>query len=113
MVTAGALSQVTDFGSDLFGNAASDAAFLSTDTLISLGNQAAQTIVNATVSAGISSMINGTGFQEFQDSLVKSIKTNAINQLGQHMAEEIGAAVDDKKINTALQLISHAALGCT
>lgn len=110
MATAGVLSEVGSI--EFFGEVNPNAPIMSTDTLVSVGNQATQAVVNSTVSAGISTVFNGGDLDSFKDQFIVSLKTSAINSLGEGMAEEIGGAVEAGDINQAVRYISHAALGC-
>ncbi|MEM9101206.1 MAG: restriction endonuclease fold toxin [Pseudomonadota bacterium] len=106
MVTAGATNALGDL--DFFQVVKGQEA-------ISLQQQIAQAVTNATVSAGVSSLILDGDLDNFSDSFVQSLGQQAINTLGKHMAKTIGDAFDienAKSMQTALKYISHAASGC-
>lgn len=110
MATAGVLNGLDDL--QLFGKIDPNAQFLSSDTLISIGNQATEAIITATVRAGISTVINGGSFDGFKQGFIDNLKTHAISSLGEGMAKEIGDLVENGQINQAVRYLSHAALGC-
>ncbi|MCF2907359.1 DUF637 domain-containing protein [Pseudoalteromonas sp. DL2-H2.2] len=110
MATAGVLNGLDDL--QLFGKVDPNAQFLSSDTIISIGNQATEAIVTATVRAGISAAINGGSFDGFKQDFIDNLKTHAISSLGEGMAKEIGDLVENGEINQAVRYLSHAALGC-
>lgn len=101
MVTAGALQ---NSNIDMFSEAAA-----SQDLLVSLSGQAAQAIVNATVSAGVSVAINGGNSDAYLTAFKQTLVTNAINTIGQKLANNIATA---DSLDKAAQYISNAALGC-
>ncbi|WP_125562689.1 DUF637 domain-containing protein [Pseudoalteromonas rubra] len=110
MATAGVISSFGEL--ELFGKVDPNAQFLSSDTLVSIGNQATEAIVTATVRASISAAINGGNFDGFKQDLIDNLKTHAISSLGEGMAKEIGDLVENGQINQAVRYLSHAALGC-
>ncbi|MBU1620432.1 MAG: DUF637 domain-containing protein [Gammaproteobacteria bacterium] len=112
MVTAGVLDHIGDYGSDFFGAVDKNAQFLSSDTLISLGNQATQAVVQATVSAGISTVINGGGFSSFSQSFSASLKQAGIAAVGEYMSSSIGKAYKNTDINGVIRYVAHAGAGC-
>ena len=68
-----------------------------------------QGIVESTVEAGVTSAVYG---EDFGDAFVTSLRSKAAETLGEHVAGEIGSAVEDGDMDTAGQMIAHAALGC-
>ena len=68
-----------------------------------------QGIVESTVEAGVTSAVYG---EDFGDAFVTSLRSKAAETLGEHVAGEIGSAVKDGDMDTAGQMIAHAALGC-
>ena len=68
-----------------------------------------QGIVESTVEAGVTSAVYG---EDFGDAFVTSLRSKAAETLGEHFAEGIGSAVEDGDMDTAGQMIAHAALGC-
>ena len=68
-----------------------------------------QGIVESTVEAGVTSAVYG---EDFGDAFVTSLRSKAAETLGEHVAGEIGTAVEDGDMDTAGQMIAHAALGC-
>ncbi|MCG7564579.1 DUF637 domain-containing protein [Pseudoalteromonas sp. McH1-42] len=112
MVTAGMVQEV---GAIDFFEVDPNAAFLSSDTLLSIGNQSIQAVVDSTIRAGVSTAINGGSFSDFEDSFKTSMKMFAVSELGEFMAGKIGAAFDGPNAtdtDTALKYIAHAASGC-
>lgn len=114
MVTAGVLDHIGDYGSDFFGTVDKNAQFLSSDTIISLGNQATQAVVQSTVSAGISTILAGGDISGFKDQFIGSLQGYAINALGKSLATKIGEAVHSNppKINELTRYLAHAGVGC-
>ena len=68
-----------------------------------------QGIVELTVEAGVTSAVYG---EDFGDAFVTSLRSKASEVLGEHVANGIGKAVANGKMDTAGQMIAHAALGC-
>ncbi|MCE9687167.1 DUF637 domain-containing protein [Shewanella sp. AS16] len=115
MVTAGVLSEVGNYGSDFFGSVDPNAPLLSADTMTSIGNQATQAVIKTTVSAGISTVINGGDFSEFTDAFTASLKQAGIQAVGQYLATSIGKAYKSNEAGAANEIIrylSHAGAGC-
>ncbi|NLQ24597.1 DUF637 domain-containing protein [Shewanella sp. S-1] len=113
MVTAGVVNDlINDVGVDFFGKVNPDAALLSKDTLVSLGNQATQAVVRATVTAGLSTVIQGRSLEDFGDSFTASLKSTGINTLGEYMASSIGKAYRAGDINNVMRYLAHAGSGC-
>jgi hypothetical protein len=107
MATAGVL-QNTNVG--MFSEAAA-----SENLLVSLSGQAAQSVVNATVTAGVSLAINGGNSEDFKDAFIQSVAMDAINSIGERVATKIGVLAklpEGEGIGAAAKYISHAALGC-
>ncbi|KNC65683.1 DUF637 domain-containing protein [Pseudoalteromonas ardens] len=110
MATAGMLSHFSDL--QFFGEVNPDAALFSADTLIEVGNQATQAVVNSTISAGISTAINGGDFSDFSDSFTNSLKSAGIAAVGEYMSSSIGAAYKDGDISNVVRYLAHAGAGC-
>ncbi len=68
-----------------------------------------QSLISTAVDTGVSTLIEG---EELGDALLSSLRAEAAGVLGENLAQEIGAAVDNGDLDTAGQLIAHAALGC-
>ena len=68
-----------------------------------------QGILESTVEAGVTSAVYG---EDFGEAFVTSIRSKAAETLGEHIAQGIGKAVANGKMDTAGQMIAHAALGC-
>ena len=103
MLTAGLSAQITEMaglGADL----PKDAPFTQRIT-----QDIQQGIVESTVEAGVTSAVYG---EDFGDAFVTSLRSKAAETLGEHFAQGIGSAVEDGKMDTAGQMIAHAALGC-
>ena len=66
-------------------------------------------LIRASVRAGVSTAIQGG---EFGASFVAALRMEASDVLGENLAQEIGTAVEIGDLDTAGQLIAHAALGC-
>ncbi len=94
------ISDVADIGIDLPQTA-------------SLADRVAQDIqrglIRTTVNAGVSTAIEGG---QLDANLIAALRMEAASVIGENAAQEIGTAVDDGHLNTAGQLIAHAALGC-
>lgn len=112
MVTAGALHSLdAEFFmgmSDEFSNTVEGVESLS------LLGQAAQVTTHSLVSAAIRLAPEGD-FGDIDSLLGSMIMQNAVNQLGEHMAQKIGLAFDSEEagaIETAMLYITHAASGC-
>ncbi|MEY4589580.1 MAG: hypothetical protein RL497_1656 [Pseudomonadota bacterium] len=106
MATAGAL-QNTDL--KMFEAVKSDSLGLS------FAKQAGQAVYNSTVTAGISTAINGGNSKEFFNSFKQGLLSSAVDKLGEKMAKTIGAAYDNgspEGISNSLRYIAHAGAGC-
>ena len=68
-----------------------------------------QSLISTAVDTGVSTLIEG---EALVDALLSSLRAEAAGVLGENLAQEIGAAVDNGDLDTAGQLIAHAALGC-
>lgn len=119
MITAGAVASVNNYFDtgnffDLEKGAETAANFSATGTNIQLVDQAAQAVVNATVKAGVNTLVYGGDLGDFQQILAQSLAQDAINQLGAKIANKIGRLADSNppQIGEALRYVSHAALGC-
>ncbi|MDK2593796.1 DUF637 domain-containing protein [Pseudoalteromonas obscura] len=110
MATAGMMSHFSDL--QFFGEVNPDAAFLSTDTLISVSNQATQAVVNSTISAGISTVINGGDFSDFAAGFTNSLKSAGISAVGEYMSSTIGSAYRGGDITNSVRYLAHAGAGC-
>lgn len=76
---------------------------------MSLTAQVGQAVTHAAVQAGAQSIILGA---DFEDSFVQSLVSNSLSIIGEKLANEIGTAKSGGNINTATQLVAHAAVGC-
>jgi len=126
MVTAGAISAIdaeffagTTDGFDAAAltdgsQAAVDAATSSqaAQQVSSIGSQVAQAAAHASIQAGVSVVANGGSISDFKDQFVQAMAHSAISKIGEELAKEIGAAKDSGNINTALQYVAHAGVGC-
>jgi hypothetical protein len=106
MATAGTLSGVE--GLEFFGEVNPNAATLSVDTLISVGNQTTQVIVNSAVSAGIETIINGKSLDTLGDSFVAALRYKAVNTIGSNLT----GSIESSNFSEAMKYIAHAATGC-
>jgi len=83
---------------------------------LTLGQQAAQAVTHASVSAGVDAIVYGDGIEEFTDSFLTNLGQNTIDLIGEKMANKIGDAAKNPdpelRINEATKYIAHAALGC-
>lgn len=77
-----------------------------------LGQQAIQAVVHASVTSTATTLVNGGSFDDFSDVFVQSLAQNAINTIGENLAREIGIAKYNGNINTAVQYVAHASVGC-
>ena len=69
----------------------------------------AQGVIAVGVDTAVSTVVEG---QDLGDALLGSLRSEAAAILGENVAQEIGAAVENGDMDTAGQLIAHAALGC-
>lgn len=109
MVTAGAMSQLQD--SFKYFDSIPDGDFSTLNPnhqFQTITNQATQSVGNAVVRTGISTVINGGDLGDFEDAFIQSLQGEVINQLGKHMAETIA----DADLDTSLKYIAHASVGC-
>ncbi|MDK2593800.1 DUF637 domain-containing protein [Pseudoalteromonas obscura] len=112
MVTAGILNSEAFKSLKFFSNADIGSTFFESQNAIDLANQVSMAVANATVSAGVSTLINGGDFGDFKGQFVNSLRASAINTVGEKMASKIGELADDGTIDQAVRYLSHAALGC-
>lgn len=103
MVTAGLTAGLTD-GLQLHTELPTTAPL--TDRIV---QDIQQGLIKASVRAGISTAISGG---KLGDNLISALRVEAASVIGENVAQEIGKAVDAQDMNTASQLIAHAALGC-
>ncbi|WP_444888489.1 DUF637 domain-containing protein [Microbulbifer sp. JMSA008] len=73
--------------------------------VLSLTGQALQTVIHATVSAGIQTTFNGGSFEE---QFISSLATDAINNIGESLTENIIGS----DLSTAVKYIARASTGC-
>ncbi len=116
MVTAGAMAQLDAE----FFLATSDG--VSADSILweeglnglklSLQGQAVQALTHASVEATAGFVINGGNLDSLGNSFIKSFARNSLNNLGENLANKIGEAKYNGEISTAIQYVSHAAVGC-
>lgn len=110
MVTAGAMHAMPSF--ELFPVENTTGW---TQSALEFGNQAITSVANATVSAGISMAVNGGNSDTFKQMFIQSVAMDAINTVGEKLANKIGDAAKlpkDQRISVGAKYISHAALGC-
>ncbi|WP_018693707.1 DUF637 domain-containing protein [Algicola sagamiensis] len=108
MVTAGIMDKVK--GMEFFKNANAGASTVAqAQQTIDIANQASQALVQSTVKAGISTLINGGDLDSFKGQFVQSLAQYGIDQLGESMA----GAIKGAELGDALRYIAHAAAGCT
>lgn len=74
--------------------------------------QLAQALNHATVKAGVTSIIEGRGFEGFADSFGSAIANSLVDRVGETLAENIGEAYRSTDISKLSQYLAHAALGC-
>lgn len=89
-----------------------DQYMASENIAVSLTAQAAQAVINATVSTGISVTINGGNADDYWNTFKVSLATSAINKIGEKMANKIGIAFRNDDINNVVRYIAHAGAGC-
>ncbi len=78
----------------------------------SLAQQAIQAATHASVTAAATTVVNGGSLDDFGDAFVQSLAQNAISVIGENLAREIGVAKYNGNIDTALQYVAHAGVGC-
>ena len=106
MATAGVLSQLD--GIEFFDSIVSDATAASAESLINLGNQAAQVVISSAVTAGIDTLISGRSLSTLGDTFVAALKAQAINEIGKGITSDI----EQSNLSEAIKYIAHAATGC-
>jgi len=74
-----------------------------------VANAAQRNLIKAAIKIGVQTTVEG---QPLDQSLISALRLAAADTLGASVATEIGKAVHGNEINTAAQLIAHAALGC-
>ena len=84
-------------------------SFANSSSGLSFSQQLQVNIVRNAIGASVSTAINGG---KLGDNLSSSLISSAIDTIGAQGAIEIGAAARSGNINSAVQLIAHAALGC-
>ncbi len=110
-LTAGAISAIdAQFFSDAVSNA----------DKLSLGQQSAQAVTHATVQAGMSSLVYEDS--DFKEQFMMALKQQAINRIGEYMANKIGETFDRNPdgsfkadataTSNLLKYLSHAGTGC-
>lgn len=72
-------------------------------------NAAQRNLIKAAIKIGVQTTVEG---QPLDQSLISALRLAAADTLGTSVATEIGKAVHGGEIDTAAQLIAHAALGC-
>lgn len=113
MVTAGVLAAVNDLAfmqelNEGIDPSVADAAKES----FNFPAQATNAIVESTVSAGVDAAINGG---EFKELFIQSLGQNAINQIGEAMANKIKdnwGGPNATNLDTTIRYIAHAGAGC-
>ncbi|WP_027707003.1 DUF637 domain-containing protein [Zooshikella ganghwensis] len=114
VVTAGVLDVVDSnlFNSTPTAEAGSQAATANSSVLIDIPEQSLQMLSHAIVNVSVDRLINGSAQDSFSQSLINSMALDAVNKIGATLAGKIGNAARGGKIDTAIQYILHAALGC-
>ena len=116
VVTAWAIAQIdADFFTEISPEQVDSSLLFDAVDSLSLEGQLLQAITHSAVRSGISTIAVGGDFTDFSDAFVQSLAQNAVNNLGRHMAEKIGAAFDSpdaSNLDTALRYIAHAGAGC-
>lgn len=116
MVTAGALAQIdASFFSDIKPDDITASLLDDVTGKLSLTGQATQALVNATASAGISTLINKGDFSDLGTALAQSLAQKGIAEIGKYAANQIGEAWDIDKadgFDTAMKYALHAGAGC-
>ncbi|WP_455474847.1 two-partner secretion domain-containing protein [Bartonella sp. B30(2025)] len=72
-------------------------------------HEAEKNIVKAVISTGIQTALEGGSLDE---NLLANLRTALSEVVGKTLAEEIGTAKAEGKINTVTQIVAHAGLGC-
>lgn len=106
MVTAGALSSLGELNFVKSPN-----AVLTTQGAVDIANQSIQVLVESTVKAGISTVIQGGDLGDFEDSFFQSLAVTSINHLGSALSSDI-ETYSSTAPNIAFEYIAHAAVGC-
>jgi filamentous hemagglutinin len=100
------------------GTAANPSGSLTSSNL-TWGQQATKIGVNATIGAGVETIVNGDGLDQFGDSLVDRLKTGVVYAVGAQLAEDVGgkfhvdeALGENTPLSNAVHIATHAAIGC-
>ena len=122
MVTAGAIAalDVALFNLDTKGmqdvaNAAdTESALVAAKNAAeqALNNQAVQTVVRHTISAGTQTILEGGDLGDFGDNFADTLANHLVNTLTADLASEIGIAHEAGDLNKLSQYFAHIALGC-
>jgi filamentous hemagglutinin len=122
MVTAGAIASVDDafftLDTDAIDTAvAAGGTQVAVDASINtatqtLQSQLVQALTHSAIQASVQTIANGGDVDDFGDGFVQALAQAAINRLGEELANEIGVAKHNDQIDTALQFVAHAGVGC-
>lgn len=103
MVTAGAMHAMPDFKLFPVGDATGW-----TKSALEFGNQATNAVARSAIQSSVSVYIQGGNSKDYLRAFNSALASNAINTIGTNLHGKIANANWD----TALNYISHAALGC-
>ncbi len=125
MVTAGAISGANSAMADTAffqadTNAINSAVEAGSTTVGAVTNTATQGLtqqlvqatVNSAIQSSVSVIVNGGDIDDFGDGFVQAMAQSAISKLGEELANEIGMAKHNGNIDTAIQYVAHAGVGC-
>ncbi len=107
---------VSDAGgvADSLSNAAEASNVVDTVSFVGQAQDVAvRALTQATVSSGMSYVLQGGNLEDLGDSFLVSLGQNTVNLIGKKLAQEIGdAKKGNNPIETSTQYMAHAALGC-
>ncbi len=116
VVTAGVTAGAADVlgyanATPAAGTAANPTGALTSATL-KAGQHATKVLVNSTIGAGVETIVNGDGLDEFGENWTDRARAGAVLAIGAEASQVIGEAAKGGKINDVTQIAFHGALGC-
>ncbi|EJF86708.1 hypothetical protein ME1_01366, partial [Bartonella vinsonii subsp. arupensis OK-94-513] len=74
-----------------------------------IAREAEKNLIKASIGAGVQTALEGGSLDK---NFITNLRTALSGTIGKALAEEIGTAKADGKIDTVTQIIAHAGLGC-
>ncbi|UTO28988.1 two-partner secretion domain-containing protein [Bartonella harrusi] len=103
MVTAGLTSQLTDMAG--VGQSLPKTAPFAER----IAHEAEKNLIKASIGAGVQTVLEGGSLEK---NFFTNLRTALSDTVGKTLAEEIGTAKAEGKIDTVTQIVAHAGLGC-